>query len=84
MSYSGPAHQTGGKDILFVDLLGSLDTIGRHDNGPWKFGEFLALSLPGGSIVSVKVSIFFEFWIAVTGEHLAVGIDINSFAFALL
>ena len=50
---------------------------------PGKCGEFLVLILPGGAVVAVEVGIFFQFRIAVGGQHFAVGVDIDAFALGL-
>ena len=84
MGNPGPAHQTGGEDIVLVGFLGLLDAVGGHQDGPGKFGEFLVLVLPGRPVVAVEMGIFFQLRIAVGGQHLAVGIDVDALAFGLL
>ena len=64
--------------------MGLLNTVGGHDDGPGKLGKFFGLILPGGAIVAIKMSMFFEFRISVAGQHFTMGIDIDALAVGLL
>ena len=79
-----PAHQAPGEQVGGVDFLGPLDAVGGHDDGPGELGELLGLVLPGGAVVAVEMGVLLEAGVAVGGEHLAVGVDVDAFAFALL
>ncbi len=84
MGDARPAHQAPGEQVGGVDFLGPLDAVGGHDDGPGELGELLGLVLPGGAVVAVEMGILLEAGVAVRGEHLAVGVDVDAFAFALL
>ena len=83
MSYAGPTHQATGINIAEIRILGLLDTVGGHDNGSRELGKFLCLILPGRTVMTVKVGIFFQFRVAMARQHLTVGIYVNTLARAL-
>jgi hypothetical protein len=66
--HSRPPDQAAGKNVVFVGIPRFLNAVGRHQNRAGKFGEFLGLILPGGSVVAVKMRVFFQFRIAVGGQ----------------
>ena len=51
---------------------------------PGNWAKFLGLVLPGRAEVAVKVGILFQLGIAVGGQHLAVGVNVDALAGALL
>ena len=61
-----------------------MDAVGRHEDGAWERCEFFLLVLPCCAVVSVEVGVLFEFWVAVCGQHFAVGVDGDAFALGLL
>ena len=84
MRHTGPGDQAGGEDILHIAGLGLLNAVGGHKNGPGKLGKLFFLILPGGAVVAVKMTILFQFRVAVAGQHLAVGVDVDALALGLL
>ena len=80
----GPADQAGGEDAALVGLLGLLDAVGGHQDGAGEGGELLGLVLPGPAVVAVEVGVFLQFRVAVAGQHLAVGVDVDALALGLL
>ena len=84
MGYAGPAHQATGINIAKIRILGLLDAVGGHDNGSRELGKFLCLVLPGSPIMTMEMGIFFQFRVTMTGQHLAMGINVNTLAGALL
>ena len=71
------------KILSLIGFLGLLDAVGGHQDGPGKFGEFLVLILPGGPVMAVEMGVFFQSRIAVGGQHLAVGVNVDPFPFGL-
>ena len=84
VGHAGPAHETGREDVLLVGRLGALDAVGGHENCAGELGELLGLVLPGRAVVAGEVAVFLESRVAVGGEHLAVGVDVDSLALGLL
>jgi len=79
-----PADQAGGEDIGLVGILGLLDAVGGEEDGPWKFRHLLLLILPGGAEVAVEVAVLLQLGIAVAGQHLAMGVDVDALVLGLL
>ncbi len=84
VGHTGPAHETGGEDVVLVGRLGPLDAVGGHEDRTGELGELLLLVLPGRAVVAVEVGVLLEPRVAVGGEHLAVGVDVDALALGLL
>lgn len=82
MEGAGPAHETGGEDVLNI-VLGILNAVGGHQDGAGECGKFFFLVLPCGSVVTGEVRVFFQFWVAVAGQHFTVGVNVYAFPFGL-
>ena len=77
----GPLNQSPGEEAVFVGVTGALDAVGIKDDRAGEVGELFGLILPGAAKVAGEVGVFFEAGVAVCREHLAVGVDIDPFAF---
>lgn len=84
MGYIRPADHTAGKNVFRIVFFGPHNTVGGHENGPRKLAEFFHLVLPGGSVMAIEMFVLLQLWIAVGGQHFAVGVNIDSFSLGLL
>ena len=84
MLHIRPLHQPAGVETVLVGVSRALDTVGVKDDGAGEIGEFLGLILPGAAVVADQVRVFLEAGIAMSGQHLAMGVDVDPFAFGLL
>ena len=80
----GPLHQTPGEQAVLVGLGRALDAVGVEDDGAGEVGELLGLVLPGAAEVTRQVRVFLQPGVAVGGQHLAVGVDVDPLALGLL
>ena len=55
VDHSRPADQARCEDVVLVRILGGLNAVGRHEDRARKFSELLALILPRGPIMAVKM-----------------------------
>jgi len=81
---SGEFHQPGGEDPAAVAFARLLDTVGGHQDGPWKRIELLHLVLPCAAVIADQVLVLLEPRISVGGKHLAVSINVDSGPLGLL
>jgi len=79
-----PADQAGGEDIGLVGIPGFLDAVGGKEDGPREFRHLLLLILPGGAEVTVEMAVLLQLGIAVAGQHLAMGVDVDALVPGLL
>ncbi len=79
-----PAHEPGGEDVVQVACGRLLDAVGGHEDGPGEGGELLELVLPSRAIVTKEVLVRLQLGVAVAGQHLTVGVDVDAFALGLL
>lgn len=81
---AGPGHQTPGVEAVGVGFSRFLDAVGVEDDGTGELGKFLGLILPCPAVVANQMAVFFQAGIAVSWQHLAMGINIDALAFSLL
>ena len=79
-----PAHGAARKDIVLICLLHAHQAVSGEQDRAGELREFLHLVLPCSPEVAVEMGVLLQFGITVGGEHLAVGIDVDAFALALL
>ncbi len=79
-----PSHESGGEDVVLVGLRGFLDAVGRHEDGAREGGKFLFLVLPGRPVMAVEMGMLLQPRITVSGEHLSMGVDVDSLSGGLL
>ncbi len=84
MSHAGPCSATPGEETVLVRFGRFLNAVGVEDDRTGELGQFLGLILPGPAKVACQVSVLLQARIAVGGQHLAMGIDVNAFALGLL
>ncbi len=84
VGHIGPCSAAPGKKTVFVRFGWFLDAVGVEDDGAGELGQFLGLILPGTAEVTGQMRVFFQTRIAVGWEHLAMGVDVDALAFALL
>ncbi len=84
MFYARPADQPRREQPSFIIIFGLLNTVSRKKYCPRKIYELFPLVLPRTSEIAGKVGVFFQFWITVRRQHLAVRINIYSLARRLL
>jgi len=82
--YTWEANWSNGENVSFVAFDWALDAVGCHQDCAWKLCEFCLLMLPCRSVMSVKVAIFLESWVAMSCEHFAVCVNGYAFFFGLL
>ncbi len=63
---------------------GGHDAVGGEHDGTVEGGKFLLLLPPGVAVVAHQVFVFFQARIVVCGQHLAVGVDVDTGALGLL
>jgi len=80
---AGPADFGGGGEVLNIAGARRHDAVGGEQHDAGEVGEFLLLVLPGGAEVALEVLVFLQAGIGQGGEHLAVGVDVDAFAFGL-
>ena len=81
---AGPAGRAAREDVVLISVARFLDAVGRHQYGSGKFRELFGLILPGGSVVTIEMGVFFQTRIAVGRQHFTVGVDIDALALRLL
>ena len=81
---AGPADIGRGGEVLDVGRARRHDAVRGEQHDAGQVREFLLLVLPRGAEVALEVLMLFQFGIAEGGKHLAVGVDVHAFAFALL
>ena len=81
---SGIAHHRRGIDTVGIAGTGRHDAVGGHQNGCGKAVELALLVLPGGAEVSGQLRVFSQPRIPVGGQHLAVGVHVDTGACRLL
>jgi len=81
---TGPGDEAAGEESAFVAVLRLLNAVGRHEDGTGEGVKLNFLVLPRAAVVAGKMFVFFERGVAVAGEHLAVGIDVDAGTFGLL
>ena len=65
-------------------MLYEVITVGGHDDSTGEGRELFLLVLPGGAIVADQVRILVQLRVAVSRQHLAVGVDVDAGALGLL
>ncbi len=80
----GIAHHRRGIDTVGIAGTGRHDAVGGHQNGRGKAVELALLVLPGGAEVSDQLRVFSQPRIPVGGQHLAVGVHVDTGACRLL
>ena len=84
MGNAGPTHEAAGKEASRIIVYRPLDAVGGHQDRAGEVRELLALEHPGAAEMTDQMLVLLEFGIAVGGEHLAVGVDVDPCAFGLL
>ena len=84
VGHARPADEARGEDPVLVGVLRPLEAVGRHQDRPGELGEFLLLVLPGRPVVAVQMRVLLQPRVAVGGEHLAVGVDVDPLPLGLL
>ncbi len=80
----GPLYQAPGEEAVLVAVGRTLNAVGVEDDRAGEVDELLGLILPGTAEVARQVGILLEPGIAVGRKHLAMGVDVDPFAFGLL
>ena len=75
---------TGGPEAIFITFCRRNNAVGRHQNRPVKFLEFLFLLPPGVSIVACKILILLKGRIVMRRQHLGMGVHIHTASLCLL
>ena len=73
-----PAHRAEGEDPVAVGRLRLDQTVRRHHDRAGERGEVTLLVLPGPAVVTGQVGVLVQFRVAVGGQHLAVGVDVDA------
>ena len=82
--HARPADQTVGEHPVLVAVQRLLDAVGGEQDRSREVGELLLLVLPGGAEVAVEVRVLLQLRVAVAGQHLAVGVNVDALALGLL
>jgi hypothetical protein len=82
---TGIAGGIGGEHAILVGGVGEgrHDAVGGEENGAIEGGELFALLPPSVAVVADEVLVLLECRVIVGGKHLAVGVNIDAFAFGL-
>jgi hypothetical protein len=71
-------HDAGGEDPGLVGLPGRHEAVGGEEHRAAEGFDVLGLGPPGAAVVSIEVVVFLEEGVIVGGEHLAVGVYIDT------
>ena len=77
-------HRGRGEHAVGVARLRRHQAVRREQHRRRQVGEFALLVLPRRAEIALEVRVFFQRGIAVGGQHLAVGIDVDALARSLL
>ena len=80
----GVRHHRRGEHPVGIACFGRHQTVGGEQHRCGKFRKLLLLVLPRRAEIALEMGILFQFRIAVSGEHFAMGVDVDAFALSLL
>lgn len=83
VAHAGPGDEVRGEDAVHVRLRRLLDAVRRHEDRAGEGGELAPLVLPRPAVVAHEVGERPQRGVAVGGEHLAVGVDVDPRALRL-
>ena len=72
------ADSAGGKHLCLIGGKRRHQTVGGEEDWTVELRHLLSLVWPGSSVVSLEVRVLLESRVCVCGEHLAVGVDVNT------
>ena len=84
MPNARPADRAVRENLMLIRLAGLDDAVARHEDRAGEVCEVGLLVLPGAAIVTHKMRVGAQLRVAVGGQHLAVGVDVDARPFGLL
>ena len=80
----GPPNRTIRVDVMLIGLTWFNHAVAGHDDWTGEIREVSLLILPCSPVVTHKVRVLAKFGIAMSRQHLAVGVDVNPSSLGLL
>ena len=80
----GVRYHRRGEHPVGIACFGRHQTVGGEQHRRRKFCKLFLLVLPCRTEIALEMGILFQFRIAVSGQHFAMGVDVDAFALSLL